>query len=172
MFLRILVGILLFGVVEKGFCQTKDSIYYQRPMAIVSYMKPIRIENGRYYYGPQRLSNANSLEIPFFELNDEYVNTQFKMFKNFQTASRLISLLPTFYFIYSLSSRTYNQNVYWGVFGGTLVGSLAFDAVGRSHARKAIEGYNIRVMNNKMGFSVQPLPNQALVYSFGYVWDF
>ena len=164
--------IIFLGVTATGFCQSKDTSYYQRPLAIVSYLKPIEISNGRYYYGSQRLNSPYSFEIPFYELNDQYVNLQFRRYKNIRTVASLIGIIPSLYFIYTISYRQYNNNTYWIVFGTSIAGSLTCSALGNSYIKKAIEGYNVRIMNNKIGFSVQPLPNQTMAYGMGYTWEF
>ncbi len=166
--------ILLFavGTMLRSFGQKDDTTYYKRPAVVVSYLKPITIVGGRYYYGNQRLNGAYSLEIPIGELDDPEVSHRFNKFRGFQKAMGCINLIPTAYFFYSISGKVYNRDEYFAVLIGSFAATITLDIISRSHLKKAIEGYNVRLAGNQIGFSVQPLPNQTLAYGLGWRYRF
>jgi hypothetical protein len=153
-----------------SFAQKGDTTYYQALPVVVSYLKPITIESGRYYYADKRLSSGGAgyaLEIPFAELNDADVNRRFRNYKTARTAGQIVAVVPLFYFIYSANRGGISQNDYWAIYFASIGVSIVSDLIGKAQLRKGIEQYNLRVERNKFGFSAQPLPNQTYALGFG-----
>ncbi len=106
-----------------------------------------------------------ALEIPLSELNDPDVNRRFANYKTARVVGQVMAFLP---FVYLLStSRGFTQNEFWIVYGISIGGAIGSDLVGKAQLRKGIERYNLRLERNKLGLSVQPLPNQTVAFGFG-----
>jgi hypothetical protein len=158
-----------------GYAQRGDSTYYEAPPVVVSYLKPITVEAGRYYYGDKKLSNGGagySLEIPFSELNDPDVNRYFRNYKTARTTGQVLAVVPLVYFIYKLDRGGMSQGEYWTVYFASIGVSVVSDLIGKAQLRKGIERYNLRIERNKFGFSAQPLPNQSLAFGLGFSRSF
>ncbi len=167
---NILLSCLFLILSIVGFAQKTDSTYYEAPPVVVSYLKPISVEGGRYYYGNHRLSSGGGgyvLEIPFVELDDPEVNRRFKNYKLTRSISQTLSFLPILYFLYSVNRKSYVSKDYWTIYIGSIVGVTVSDLIGSHQIRKGVERYNLRLERNKFGFSAQPLPNQTVAFGFG-----
>lgn len=126
----------------------KDSSFYKSNITRKHYyLKPLQKVNGTYYYGERRLSGFNSLEVPFFELNDPIVNYHFKRYKIFNGVGQAISFIPTIYILSTLNkARTrqsgYYSGTYLGMLGVSLVGSITCNIIGKAHIKRAAIRYN------------------------------
>jgi hypothetical protein len=142
-----IITLLFVGISFSIFAQ-KDSVYYN-PNIIrkLYYLKPLQKVNGVYYYGERKLSGYNSLEVPFFELNDPEVNFHYKRYKTFTGVGQAIGFIPTIYVLATLNKPRTRQSgfytsTYLSVIGATLLGSITCTLIGKSHVKKAAIRYN------------------------------
>lgn len=121
------------------------------------YLKPLQKVNGVYYYGDRKLSGYNSLEVPFFELNDPEVNAYYKRYKTFTGIGQAIGFIPTIYVLATLNKPRTRQTgfytgTYLGVIGGALAGSITCSLIGRLHIKKAAIRYNQAIGKGDIGY--------------------
>ena len=171
-FLSVTASVLFWLVAINSEAQPRrDSSYYE-PLQRLG-LKPIVITNGRYYYGDQRLKNANSLEIPFYELNDFEVNRRYKKYKNLGTAQMIVGFIPTVYFIYAATGGgNVSSRVSWSVFSGTIVTQIGLGFMSNQEMKGAVEAFNLGLVRNRVGFSAQPLPNQSPAFGLSFLRSF
>ena len=170
-FLSVTVSALFWLMAINSEAQPRrDSSYYE-PLQRLG-LKPIVITNGRHYYGEQRLKNANSLEIPFYELNDFEVNRRYKKYKNLSTAQMIVGFIPTVYFIYTATGGNVNSRVYWSIFSGTIVSQIGLGFMANEEMKGAVEAFNLGLARNRVGFSAQPLPNQSPAFGLSFLRSF
>lgn len=134
----------------------KDSSYYNAAIARkLYYLKPLQKVNGSYYYGERRLSGYNSLEVPFFELNDPKVNFHYRQYKIFTGIGQAIGFIPTIYVLATLNKPRTRQNGFYtsnylSIIGATLAGSITCSFIGKSHIKKAAIKYNQALGSNNI----------------------
>lgn len=153
--MRTVLTLLFFSIAFSSFAQ-KDSAYYNPNIARkLYYLKPLQKINGSYYYGDRRLSGYNSLEVPFFELNDPEVNFHYRRYKTFTGIGQAIGFIPTIYILSTLRKNLarqtrYYSGTYLGIIGASLVGNLTCTLIGKSHIKKAAIRYNKALGQNNM----------------------
>ncbi|GAB3907545.1 hypothetical protein GCM10028803_41470 [Larkinella knui] len=135
-----------------------DSTFYRPGAAVPAYLKPIERSFGSYYYGGKRLRSSNSLEIPFNELNDPYVNRQFRTYRTFVLAGQVVAAVPLVYVLTRKRGTFTRSSEYWTVYFGSIGVTLGLTIIGNTHVRKAVTEYNRALANARFGFSVQPMP--------------
>ncbi len=161
--------LLIFGmtlVAIGGFAQRRDSVYFE-PLQRTD-LKPIVIDGARYFYGSQRLKNAYSLEIPFYDLNDPEVNRNFKQFKTLRTVGSVLGFAPTVYFVYNLSGGAYNGGAFWTIYSAGVVGTVLCNLLAENKMRFAVRAFNLGITRHRVGLSVQPLPHQNTAWGIAY----
>jgi hypothetical protein len=137
-----------------------DDTSHYRNEPIPDHLRPIERGYGSsafgsvYYYGGKRLSSPYSLEIPFYEVNDPIVTHHFKSFRTLTSVSRLTSLATLVYIIFDRQ----RGGVYWTVYGGSIVASVALALVANGHVNKAVVRYNELLRQPRVGLSVAPVP--------------
>lgn len=147
---------LLFFSISFGIFAQKDSAYYNPNITRkLYYLKPLQKVNGSYYYGERRLSSYNSLEVPFFELNDPEVNFHYRRYKTFTGIGQGIGFIPTIYILATLNKPRTRQSgfytsTYLGIIGASLAGSITCSLIGKSHIKKAAIKYNQALGQNNM----------------------
>lgn len=146
--MKILLTLLFFSISLGIFAQKDSSAYYNPNIARKLYsLKPLQKVNGTYYYGERRLSGYNSLEVPFFELNNQEVNFHYRQYKIFTGIGQAVGFIPTIYVLATLNKPRTRQtgfytSTYLSVIGASLVGSITCSLIGKSHIRKAAIKYN------------------------------
>lgn len=150
--------------------QRRDSSFYE-PLQRLG-LKPIVITNGRYYYGELRLKNANSLEIPFYEMNDFEVNRRYKKYKNLNTARMIVGFIPTIYFLYGIGGGNFSNRTYWSVFSVGIASQIGFGLLADYEMKGAVKAFNLGLARNRVGLVAQPLPNQSLAWGVGFSRSF
>ncbi|MER0440287.1 hypothetical protein [Emticicia sp. W12TSBA100-4] len=173
--MKTLLTLLFFSISFSIFAQ-KDSAYYNPNITRkLYYLKPLQKVNGSYYYGERRLSSYNSLEVPFFELNDPEVNFHYRRYKTFTGIGQAISIIPTIYFLATFNKTRTRQSgfyssTYLSIIGASLVGSITTSLIGKSHVKKAAIRYNQAIgQNNVSSLQLKTDENSlglALRYSF------
>jgi hypothetical protein len=165
--MKAIFTLLLFSISLSIFAQ-KDSAYYN-PNIIrkLYYLKPLQKVNGVYYYGERKLSGYNSLEVPFFELNDPEVNFHYKRYKTLTGIGQAIGFIPTIYVLATLNKPRTRQTgfytgTYLGVIGGALVGSITCSLIGKSHIKKAAIRYNQAIGQGKTSYWQLKIDENAL----------
>ncbi len=152
-----IITTLLFLSISFGIFAQKDSSYYNPNITRkLYYLKPLQKVNGSYYYGDRRLSGYNSLEIPFFELNDPEVNFHYRRYKTFTGIGQVIGFIPTIYILSTLRRNLarqtrYYSGTYLGIIGASLAGNLTCTLIGKSHIKKATIRYNQALGQSNMG---------------------
>lgn len=135
-----------------------DSTFYRPNSGVPSYLKPIERSYGAYFYGGKRLRSANSLEIPFNELNDPAVNRHFRRYRTFVLVGQVVAAVPLVY-VLTRNRGTYTRSGdYWAVYFGSIGATLGLTIIGNTQVRKAVTQYNRALANARFGFSAQPLP--------------
>lgn len=173
--MKIITTLLFLGISFSIFAQ-KDSAYYNPNITRkLYYLKPLQRVNGLYYYGDRRLSGYTSLEVPFFELNDQEVNFHYRRYKTFTGIGQAIGFIPTIYILATLRKNLarqtrYYSGTYLGIIGATLVGNVTCTLIGKSHIKKAAIRYNQALGQSNMS-SLQLKTDEnslglALKYSF------
>ncbi len=173
--MKTLLTLLFFGISFSILAQ-KDSVYYNPNITRkLYYLKPLQKVNGSYYYGERRLSSYNSLEVPFFELNDPEVNFHYRRYKTFTGIGQAISIIPTIYFLATFNKTRTRQSgfysaTYLSIIGASLVGSITTSLIGKSHVKKAAIRYNQAIgQNNVSSLQLKTDENSlglALRYNF------
>jgi hypothetical protein len=164
---------LLFSFSFSVFAQ-KDSSYYNPNIARkLYYLKPLQKVNGNYYYGERKLSGYNSLEIPFFELNNPEVNFHYNRYKTFTGIGQAIGFIPTIYILATINKpRTRQSGFYTGtyliVIGATLAGSITCSLIGKAHIKKAAIKYNQAIGKNNLGYLQLKTDENSLGMSVKY----
>lgn len=171
-----IITTLLFFSISFGIFAQKDSAYYNPNITRkLYYLKSLQKVNGSYYYGERRLSSYNSLEVPFFELNDPEVNFHYRRYKTFTGIGQAIGFIPTIYILATLNKPRTRQSglytsTYLGVIGASLVGSITCSLIGKSHIKKAAIRYNQALGQSNVSYwQLQTDQNSlglALKYSF------
>ncbi|GGD67613.1 hypothetical protein GCM10011514_34620 [Emticicia aquatilis] len=139
---------LLFLGISFGIFAQKDSSYYNPNIVRkLYYLKPLQKVNGVYFYGERRMSSYNSLEVPFFELNNPEVNFHYRRYKTFTGIGQAIGFIPTIYVLATLNKPRTRQtgfytSTYLSIIGATLAGSITCSLIGKSHIKKAAIKYN------------------------------
>lgn len=168
---------LLFLSLSFSIFAQKDSAYYNPNITRkLYYLKPLQKVNGSYYYGERRLSSYNSLEVPFFELNNSEVNFHYRRYKTFTGIGQAISIIPTIYLLATFNKTRIRQSgfyssTYLSIIGASLVGSITSSLIGKSHIRKAAIKYNQALGQSNSTSNLQLKPNEnalglALRYNF------
>lgn len=173
--MKIITTLLFFSISFSTFAQ-KDSAHYNPNITRkLYYLKSLQKVNGSYYYGERRLSGYNSLEVPFFELNNPEVNFHYRRYKTFTGIGQAIGLIPTIYILATLRNNVsrqtrYYSGTYLGIIGATLVGNLTCTLIGKSHIQKAAIKYNQALgQSNVSSLQLKTDENSlglALKYSF------
>lgn len=171
-----IITTLLFFSISFGIFAQKDSAYYNPNITRkLYYLKPLQKVNGSYYYGERRLSSYNSLEVPFFELNDPEVNFHYRRYKTFTGIGQAIGFIPTIYILATLNKPRTRQSglytgTYLGIIGASLVGTITCTLIGKSHIKKAAIRYNQALGQSNLSYwQLQTDQNSlglALKYSF------
>lgn len=173
--MKIITTLLFFSISFSIFAQ-KDSAHYNPNITRkLYYLKPLQKVNGAYYYGERRLSGYNSLEVPFFELNNPEVNFHYRRYKTFTGIGQAIGFIPTIYVLATLNKPRTQQtgfytSTYLSIIGATLAGSITCSLIGKSHIKKAAIKYNQALgKNNVSSLQLKTDENSlglALKYSF------
>jgi hypothetical protein len=173
----LLIMLLALGCFLNGQGQNRraDDTSHYRNEPIPDHLRPIERGYGSsafgsvYYYGGKRLSSPYSLEIPFYEINDPIVTHHFRTFRTLTSVSRLTSVATLVYIIFDRQ----RGGVYWTVYGGSIVASVALAMVANGHVNKAVTRYNELLRQPRVGLSVAPVPltGQAAVGA-GVSWKF
>ena len=146
--------------------QQRDTSFY-RPVRVPAHLRPIERAAGSsafgsvYYYGGKRLSSANSLEIPFYELNDPGVNRHYRNFRLSTTVSRIAALLPFVYFLTRQTGVRFNSREYWTIYASSVAVSLGVTVYGNTQINKGVRSYNSLLRQARLGVSMQPLPGST-----------
>jgi hypothetical protein len=153
--MKIITTILLLITYFNVFSQRDSAYYHPNITKKLYYLKPLQKVNGAYYYGERRLSGYNSLEVPFFELNDPEVNFQYRRYKTFTGIGQAIGFVPTIYFLATFNKPSTRQSgfyssTYLSIIGATLVGSITCFLIGKSHIKKAAIKYNQALGQNNL----------------------
>lgn len=149
-----------------AFAQQRDTTFY-RPSAVPVHLRPIERAAGSsvlgsvYYYGGKRLSSPNSLEIPFYELNEPTVNRHYRNYRLSTTASRIIAFAPFVYFLTRRTGVRFNSREYWTIYGSSVAASLAITIYGNVQINKGVMQYNYTLRQARLGVSLQPIPNST-----------
>lgn len=167
---NILLLISLFLFVLTGYAQPRDTSFY-RPVGVPAHLRPIERAAGSsafgsvFYYGGKRLSSANSLEIPFFELNDPVVNRHYRNYRLSTSISRAMALVPFIYFLTRRTGVRFNSREYWTLYGTSVAASLGISIYGNTQIHKGVRQYNSQLRQARLGVSMQslPIPNQAAI---------
>lgn len=173
--MKTVLTLLFFSIAFSIFAQ-KDSAYYNPNITRkLYYLKPLQKINGSYYYGERRLSGYNSLEVPFFELNNPEVNFHYRRYKTFTGIGQAIGFIPTIYVLATLNKPRTRQSgfytsTYLSIIGVTLAGSITCSLIGKSHIKKAAIKYN-QALGQKNMSTLQLKTDEnslglALKYSF------
>lgn len=165
---------LLFLGISFGIFAQKDSAHYNPNITRkLYYLKPLQKVNGAYYYGERRLSGYNSLEVPFFELNNPEVNFHYRRYKAFTGIGQAIGFIPTIYVLATLNKpRTpqsgFYTSTYLTIIGATLVGSITCSLIGKSHIKKAAIKYNQALEQNNVSSLQLKTDENSLGLAFQY----
>jgi hypothetical protein len=152
------ITILLFLVVSLNTFAQKDSSYYNPNITQkLYYLKPLQKVGGNYFYGDRKLSGVNALEVPFFELNDTEVNHHYKKYKIFTGVGQAIGFIPTIYILANINNTRVRQSGYYtstylSIILASLGGSIACNAIGKSHIKKAAIRYNKAIEKNNVSY--------------------
>jgi len=173
----LLLTFLLLGCFQTIQAQQRrlDDTSHYRNEPIPDHLRPIERGYGSsafgsvYHYGGKRLSSPYSLEIPFFEINDPTVTHHFRAFRTLTSVSRLTSVATLVYIIFDRQ----RGGVYWTIYGGSIVASVALSMVANGHVNKAVTRYNELLRQPRVGLSVAPVPltGQAALGA-GIAWKF
>ena len=169
-----IIATLLFIMLSFNIFAQKDSAHYHPNITRkLYYLKPLQKVNGAYYYGDRRLSGYNSLEVPFFELNNSEVNFHYRRYKTFTSIGQAIGFIPTIYVLATLNkSRTrqsgFYTSTYLSIIGATLAGSITFSLLGKSHIKKAAIKYNQALRQNNMSNLQLKTDENSLGLTFRY----
>jgi len=153
--MKTVLTLIFFSITFSIFAQ-KDSAHYNPNITRkLYYLKPLQKVNGSYYYGERRLSGYNSLEVPFFELNDPEVNFHYRRYKTFTGIGQAIGFIPTIYVLATINKPRTRQSgfytsTYLSIIGATLAGSITCTLIGKSHIKKAAIRYNQTLEPNNM----------------------
>ncbi len=164
----------LFLSISFSIFAQKDSAYYNPNITRkLYYLKPLQKINGSYFYGERRLSGYNSLEVPFFELNDPEVNFHYRRYKTFTGIGQAIGFIPTIYILATLQKNLnrqtrYYSGTYLSIIGATLVGNLTCTLIGKSHIKKAAIKYNQALGPNNMSNLQLKTDENSLGLAFRY----
>lgn len=153
--MKIITTLLLLTSYFNVFSQKDSAHYHPNITKKIYYLKPLQKVNGAYYYGERRLSGYNSLEVPFFELNNPEVNFHYRRYKTFTGIGQAIGFIPTIWVLATLNKPRTRQSgfytsTYLGIIGATLVGSITCSLIGKSHIKKAAIKYNQALGQNNM----------------------
>lgn len=161
------IGIGLIVLVSTStFAQQRDTTFY-RSSAVPVHLHPIERAAGSsalgsvYYYGGKRLSSPNSLEIPFYELNEPTVNRHYRNYRLSTTASRIIAFAPFVYFLTRRTGVRFNSREYWTIYGSSVAASLAITIYGNVQINKGVMQYNYTLRQARLGVSFQPILNST-----------
>lgn len=171
--MKTFLTLLLLGISFGIFAQ-KDSAYNNPNITRkLYYLKPLQKINGSYFYGERRLSGYNSLEVPFFELNDPEVNFHYRRYRTFTGIGQAIGFIPTIYILATLKKNLtrqtrYYSGTYLSIIGATLVGNLTCTLIGRSHIKKAAIKYNQALGQNNVSNLQLKTDENALGLAFRY----
>lgn len=157
----------------------RDTSFY-RLTPVPTHLRPIERAVGSsalgsvYFYGGKRLTSASSLEVPFFELNDPFVNRHYRNYRTWTTVSRLTALVPLVYFFTRTRSVGFNSGEYWTVYGGSVVLALGTVVVANSQVNKGVARYNTLLRQVpraefRVGLAVTPTPLGTS--GFGNLWS-
>jgi uncharacterized membrane protein YeaQ/YmgE (transglycosylase-associated protein family) len=173
--MKIITTLLLLCLSFRIFAQKDSAFYHPNIIRKLYYLKPLQKVNGLYYYGERRLSSYNSLEVPFFELNNPEVNFHYRRYKTFTGIGQGIGFIPTIWVLATLNKPRTRQSgfytsTYLGIIGATLLGSITCSLIGKSHLKKAANKYNQALgQNNMSNLQLKTDENSlglALRYSF------
>ncbi len=156
----LLTILLMVALTTRAQRQRDDDTSHYRAAPIPAHLLPIERAYGSsslgsvYFYGGKKLSSPYSLEIPFYELNDQTVSHHFQTFRTLTTLSRLTAFIPLAYILLS-TNRT--GGTYWTIYGGSIAASLTLSIVGNSQINKAVIRYNALLSQPRMGLSLAPV---------------
>jgi hypothetical protein len=177
----LLIISLVFTHAQQRPATAPDSAFF-RPLTVPSHLKPIERGPGSlgvlgnvYFYGGKRLSSVNSLEIPFYELNDPTVLRHFRQYRLLGGIGRGLALVPLIYLLSQTQNRSrFNSGSYWTIYFGSIGASLGLGLVANGQANKAVAVYNRRLAGvPSLGFSVVPtLPQQPVAVGPVVSWRF
>ena len=171
--MKIITTLLFLSISFSIFAQ-KDSAYYNPNITRkLYYLKPLQKINGSYFYGERRLSGYNSLEVPFFELNDPEVNFHYRRYKTFTGIGQAIGFIPTIYILATLQKNLtrqtrYYSGTYLSILGAALVGNLTCTLIGKSHIKKAAIKYNQALGPNNVSSLQLKTDQNSLGLAFRY----
>ena len=119
----------------------------------------------KYIYDRQTIESPLALQIPMLQARDTEVNVEFLKFKQQRKVVQIISLVSTGFSLYTIFNREkVSSEVYWGVFGGTVLISGYLNIKSNRHLGKAITRYNEVISENKIGLIFdKSFDNQAIM---------
>jgi hypothetical protein len=109
-------------------------------------LKPIFKNGKRYFYDSKRVNSAHALQIPLEALKDDEINKHFNRFKIFQRVRGLAYLPALIYMIYTPINTNSQANTFLGLVAGGVVADITLNNVGHYQMNKAIDLYNIGIM--------------------------
>lgn len=128
-----------------------------------------------FFYGNKKVNNAYALQIPLESLEDEEINEKFQAFKNTRTVGRVFTFIPL---VYAAILVGYNQPAGSGpddvtgfvaVLLSSTVANVICIVVSNNQLRKAVDRYNLLIIDkNKLGFHLEPLPNNQQLVGFRF----
>jgi hypothetical protein len=162
--LRFVSGIFLFFVIFSSKAQQIDTSFVRTRAKIPAHLKGIERAPGSsalgavYYYGEQRLRSPFSLDVPFYEMADPEVTRHYRGFRTLNTISQLTALAPLAYLLFQEKGSQTRTREYWYFYLGSIAASLGLSIAGNVKVSKAVKRYNQVLLENRLGFSIAPLP--------------
>lgn len=158
---------LLIGVSRPSAVQAQspaDSAYVRSAYPPGHWLKPITQARGStvlgsmYYYGGKRLTQNNALEVPFYELNDPVVNHHYRVNRTFLTIGRIVTVAPLAYILLIPNRQSVSilRKDYWTIVWLTAGVSVGLNIAANVHVRKAVEQYNHRLRELRVGMVLTP----------------
>jgi hypothetical protein len=131
-------------------------------------LKPILKSGKHYFYDNKRLNGAYSLEIPLQSLHDEQINKYFNKFKKFQRSRGLAYLPSLAYMLYQPINTTARANAFLLILAAGILGDITLSNVGHYQMNKAIDLYNISIMQRSaIGLSLEKTTYRPM-FSLGF----
>lgn len=119
--MKIITTLLLLILSFSIFAQKDSTNFHPNITRKLYYLKPLQKVNGPYYYGERRLSSYNSLEVPFFDLNNPEVNIHYRRYKTFTIIGQAIGFIPTIWVLATLNKpRTRQSEFYISTYMGII----------------------------------------------------
>jgi hypothetical protein len=97
-----------------------------------------------------------ALQIPFQSLKDDEVNKYYSKFRQIQTLKTFVYLPAFVYMLSTPITSTSSANTMLALFGAGLVADITFNNIAHHQMGKAVELYNISIMQHSaIGLELQ-----------------